>query len=283
MMKNKAQELFFGLALIGILLTTVVFYFVYLKQPNNIQLLKENKQRNERILFNGSLTLTADKNKKIVSKGEIIQMTLTGNTKSSIIGYDVVVRYDPKKAILFNTKVIDTRYQIVKTETSGEAIITGYLGTKETVPAMRNNKLLLLSFRAVSKGESNIALYIEKTTSRKDSNLINEKGGDVLNYVYTDHIVVGDKQELNVHTPKTIDNVQYMINSQILPKKDCIDCFIKTVLIVEKNNAKRKATIALNTKTGNIHEPITAFDMAFQLKLTPANKTILYFYNNKTL
>ena len=282
MMKNKAQELFFGLALIGILLTTVVFYFVYLKQPNNIQLLKENKQRNERILFNGSLTLTADKNKKIVSKGEIIQMTLTGNTKSSIIGYDAVVRYDPKKAILFNTKVIDTRYQIVKTETSGEAIITGYLGTKETVPAMRNNKLLLLSFRAVSKGESNIALYIEKTTSRKDSNLINEKGGDVLNYVYTDHIVVGVKQELNVNTPKTIDNVQYMINSQILPKKDCIDCFIKTVLIVEKNNAKRKATIALNTKTGNIHEPITAFDMTFQLIITPANKTILYFYNNKT-
>lgn len=277
MMRNKSHILLLCLLVFGILLFIIYLYRSQTQPPITIETKNVIKKSTSIPSQLGSLNLLANQNKIIYAVDEPIQMILRANTNDPIIGFDAVIRYDPKKVLLMGLKTVDDQYQIVKTERSGEAIITGYLSSKKTSSTMKNNAILSLSFKAIKKGNTGILLFKEDVPSSKDSNLINSKGEDVLIHTFSDPVFIGEKAVLQLLKPYVFSGIDFTVLSIKKSEKNCTVCTTKMKLVVEKDSSTNSVTIAQNEKTGRIQDPISVVNTIFQMNTVSLEKANLYY------
>ncbi len=135
---------------------------------------------------NGKLFLATKNNKTNYLMTEKINLDVVGISKNEIIaGYDIVLKYDPKKVKYIDKVNSYDLFNLIlrNNEKDGTITIIGYKNISQKMNAIFNNKKLLeLSFAPVSKGMTKFE-FLASNGSLSDSNLINGKNQDVLGEV----------------------------------------------------------------------------------------------------
>lgn len=168
-------------------LSIIIIVFVALKMSYNTR----SKVVNTPVptptpIRNGKLFLATKNNKTNYLMTEKINLDVVGISKNEIIaGYDIVLKYDPKKVKYIDKVNSYDLFNLIlrNNEKDGTITIIGYKNISQKMNAIFNNKKLLeLSFAPVSKGMTKFE-FLASNGSLSDSNLINGKNQDVLGEV----------------------------------------------------------------------------------------------------
>ncbi len=130
----------------------------------------------------GSMLLQVKDNQTVVV-GDSVTVSVLASTVDPIVGFDVVLNFDPQRLSYLGVQNQIEAFLLVPTSERGQVIVTGTkkLLIKEA-QTVNNVSLVQVTFKAVSAGQAPFSLAFTKGATN-DSNLINTQSKDVLGKV----------------------------------------------------------------------------------------------------
>ncbi|MDO8497040.1 MAG: cohesin domain-containing protein [bacterium] len=193
-------------------------------------------------------SLQLESGKEILEVGNTTDVGVVGKSDKSITGYDAVIIYDPSQVEFVDASSSSNSFDFYKEQKDGRLILTGIQKLSIATPTLLHDQVVAhVRFKIKKVGTSFLSLeYIPG--SKKDSNLIDTQSHDVLTSVKGTQIQAGNLLKLQEKEPIVQDNVEYELQSIILPDLQCRDCITSVTLFAKKGTE----TIQLDFKTGGI-------------------------------
>jgi len=248
---------FFWLAILVILL---VIFFIFWRNAKSLKSSQISlKKKSESVKQIPTLTIpvlpgrfklkTADDSFSY-SVEEPINIDLYINTKNiPIIGFDLVLIYDPTRLKFDQTKSLDSDFSVSAFRSADKLSITGYQKSmKSTGKVINENKVLTLQFQPLKQGKADLKLDFKPGKS-SDSNITSHEYKDILGAGEDISFNIGEKVILSLNqVKKTKTDLQLSLTDLNIPEGQCIDCFIEVKVEFVKEKAKKIETF----ETGGI-------------------------------
>lgn len=281
MTKNNTHETNYGRILIGAIIIVGLVLIIFKSQQRPPPVPSVPLPTNQEKARSGSLSLRKQNDRSIATVGETFDIVLTANSqKTPIVGYDAVVNFDSSVVSYKSFKSVDERFEVIGTNQKGQVIITGTSKKEKDSEVMKKTSLVILTFTAEKLGNGNISLEIDNNPSRRDSNLLDVKGNDVLSKVETGKVMVGKKIVLG--TKEVADGqTKLKITSVEIPGSGCADCITSVHLQVSKDPNTNRLDFATGGIDGRPFVSQTAFGVIYEIGDVSPSGVVVYYANQK--
>lgn len=142
------------------------------KKEENISPLPEQK---------GVISLETENNQEIFNQDDLINLYVYASSDNQpIVGYDLVLKYDPMITEFQEHKNLLPDFQVFIKKEDDKLLITGLKSINSNSKSIfSENQIINLTFKAKSKGKARFSFEF-KPNEKNESNLINEKSEDIL-------------------------------------------------------------------------------------------------------
>lgn len=183
---NKLTPIFFGIIIFIILIIALQISYKNLN-PVQIKNILPTGSALDKNIYTGILETKLNSQKTFFSKNEIIPIDIYGFSQNkNITGFDIVIKYDPKKIKYLSSKgILDNFVYVVKEDKKiGNLKITAFKKIDDTTSSAKldETKLISLDFSGLVSGKHSLSMEYKKGES-SDSNLITENNLDILGTV----------------------------------------------------------------------------------------------------
>lgn len=229
----------------------------------------------------GSLTLRDTGRSSVFKKGDTIPLTVIADSfQMPIVGYDVVVQYDPDTVAYKNVNNLQKEFDVVPAVQANRVILTGIkkLEIKEGTK-FSSTPLAELTFEATSEGPAAFSIVFEKGKTN-DSNLMTDTNEDILDTIKTDTIAIGQPVELEQGIETKIDNGVVSITLTATEKSppNCNDCIESASLQVTKDGQTETVKFQFGGFAGLMQSDAEAFGYVFHVDTIQSGSVNLYYY-----
>lgn len=278
-MKNQQQKiLFISGGLVFFICLFLVLHRLQVAPDKTIVKKQAEKISPTVILPKAKLYLKTKDGKTVYSQNQTIALVAYADSLNQpISGYDILLNYDQTKVKFLNQQNLLPEFQIFIPD-KNKLTITGVKKLEAKSASIFNNTPLLeLNFGGLTAGP--VAFNIEYTSSsKKDSNLIDDQSKDILQQVQSLNILIGQSITLLKNQEVNIPNTKLTVNLKetTIPTQPCYDC-VTGVLVEVKND--NNSFQPLNFRTGGIAGDMVVqqdlFGYRFQLEEVKENQVRL--------
>lgn len=229
----------------------------------------------------GMLTLRDADRSAVFRKGERIPLTvIADSSQQPIVGYDVVIQFDPDTVIYREAVNRQDDFQLLPAAQKNRVILTGTKKLDIKAGTVFNSAILAdLTFEATSEGPAAFSIVYEKGKTN-DSNLMTETNEDILGKTQSDIIGVGETITLQKGIETPIDNgaATVTLMDAVKQAQPCVDCMDTADLQVMKDGKTEQATFRFGGIAGFMEADAEAFDYVFHVDNVASGSVRLSYY-----
>ena len=222
--------------------------------------------------------LTQGQTVAFVPDDEITVLIEGSATNAGIVGYDVVIPYNPEIMSYVKTQSNDERFILVANQKNNTLVITGVKKPEHKDRVMLSNSVLAtITFKALHKAHYSLTPLFGLNKSN-DTNLMSESGYDIAGKVQGIDINIGTPVTVTKEKHTVIDGgLELALQETTTIPKNCADCMETTQLEVIRGNERQAISYRLGGFAGFHDNKQEAFNTLFILtKITDGGVSLIY-------
>ncbi len=131
------------------------------------------EQKQEQFTQRESFLLTT-KGEKTYQLGDEVEVLLKADSNKRLVsGFDILISYDNQTLEFLNAEILDSSFDFFKMTQPGFVVLTGVRKLNKELSYFDNKELIVLKFRALKKGKTEIGILKEK--NKEVTQFIDEK------------------------------------------------------------------------------------------------------------
>ncbi|MFS8158988.1 MAG: hypothetical protein ACMG6E_02020 [Candidatus Roizmanbacteria bacterium] len=277
--------------LIASLIILLGMFFLYTQKKNLVQKISPKTEAKIPVYQKEMTTVLAGGSSKmeiralprldryIYNLGDTVEILLSGSSSStSIAGLDVLMTYDTSVLSYqsYNPTLDSFDFFVNKTPEGVVLSAIKKLDDKKNSP-FADTSIAVLEFKAIKKGDAHISL-IAKEGSKKETNLLDKSGRDLLGAVLSPSILVGEMVTVSSAGLKNGDLGLRLVKTTLAPK-NCFDCISSATISVSTGKETKEILYESGGLVGNIPQPQQVGRYIIELSQLRDKEVILHVFS----